>query len=112
MYTTLTLIGITLIFTILIIIGRINNNYGMETLSWIVGSINTLILIGCIINISNKDSIIYSDINDFESIRSSIYEERKDSITSYERVAITTKIIEKNEWLAHEQYWAKNKWMN
>lgn len=53
-----------------------------------------------------------ADIKRFEAVRNTIEQQRNDSLSVYERVQITQTIIEKNEWLAGEQYWANTLWLN
>jgi hypothetical protein len=48
-----------------------------------------------------------SNINDYYAVKSTIEESRKNDISEIERAALTTKIIETNEWLANVQYWNK-----
>lgn len=53
-----------------------------------------------------------SDIKEFEAAKTTIHEQRNDSLSSYERATLTNKIVEENEWLAKNQFWANNLWMN
>lgn len=52
-----------------------------------------------------------SDIREFEAFRSTIKEQRLDTISPIERLEITKDIIEQNQWLAKEQYWAESPWI-
>lgn len=53
-----------------------------------------------------------SDIQEFEAARTTIAIQRSNKLSEYERVQLTQIIVEKNTWLAHEQFWAKNIWLN
>lgn len=53
-----------------------------------------------------------SDIKEFESIRLTITQQRKNTLTEYERATLSLKIVDSNKWLAKEQFWANNKWLN
>lgn len=53
-----------------------------------------------------------SNIKQFEAAQNTIIQQRKNKLTEYERAALTQKIIEQNQWLAKEQFWAKSVWLN
>lgn len=54
-----------------------------------------------------------ADIRAFEAVRQTINEQRSDKqLSELERVQLTDRIIKQNEWLASEQFWASNKWLN
>ena len=52
------------------------------------------------------------DIAQFKAFKETVASQRIDSISPLERLEITKKILEENEWLAGEQYWAQTLWMN
>lgn len=53
-----------------------------------------------------------SDIQRFEAVRLTITQQRDNKLTELERATITKEIIDNNAWLAKEQFWAKNSWLN
>lgn len=48
-----------------------------------------------------------SKIKQYNSAEATIQEARTKNISDIERAALTTKIIDENQWLANEQYWNK-----
>lgn len=54
-----------------------------------------------------------ADIKKFEAIRLTINQQRENkALSEFERVQLTELIIKQNEWLAGEQFWADNIWLN
>lgn len=54
-----------------------------------------------------------ADIRQFEAAKLTIEQQRASkTLTEYERVQLTIKIVDKNTWLAGEQFWAANPWLN
>lgn len=67
--------------------------------------INTICLFAC-------QSQTTAEVSQFESTRLTIEQQRNNKLSEYERVQLTTLIVERNTWLAKEQYWAKSIWLN
>lgn len=53
-----------------------------------------------------------SDISEFEAARVTIQQQRDNKLSEYERATLTKEIVDKNQWLAKNQFWAKNIWLN
>lgn len=51
-------------------------------------------------------------IKEFESTRLTIQQQRDNNVSEIERAALIKEIIDHNQWLAREQYWAKSLWLN
>ena len=81
-----------------------------------IGPIFCTVLFGMlfVINIiwlSIYPNIIRSEIIRFEAARTTIVDQRGNA-SEYERATITKEIVGKNQWLAENQFWAKNAWVN
>ncbi|MBU0847089.1 hypothetical protein KKH23_07835 [Patescibacteria group bacterium] len=80
---------------------------GGEFISWVGIAIFGIMVIA--IPITRFSCI--SEIVKFESVQTSILEARQnDNISEFELAALQQKVIEKNEWLAEQQFWA-NHWL-
>ena len=53
-----------------------------------------------------------ADIKEFESAKLTIQQQRENKLSEYERATLTKEIVDKNQWLAKEQFWAKSLWLN
>lgn len=101
------------IFLIILILLRNNYDYdGWYAACSIFTLIFAVILLISAISIASREYTTMSYINKFESVKQTIKEQRNDSLSSYERVQLTTLIVNNNETLAGKQYSAKSLWWN
>lgn len=109
---------LTIIWTLLIVLSILwiifDKKYRWETniCAAITTGIFGLIFIINIIYLATGPACTRSDIKEFEAARLTINQQRADSLSAYERVTLTQTIIRQNQWLAKEQFWAKNIWLN
>jgi len=81
------------------------NNYDFEFLGLLISVISGfIILMAFIFTPINYYSTI-SGINQYNSMKNTIEITRNQNISEIERAALTTKIIETNQWLIDVQYW-------
>ena len=82
-----------------------------------IGALIAVILIGVwfLINticLFTSPASTRSDISEFEAARVTIQQQRDNKLSEYERATLTKEIVDKNQWLAKNQFWAKNVWLN
>lgn len=65
-----------------------------------------------VVALATHPAEIRARIKKFEAAKLTIKQQRSNNLSEYERVTLTKEILERNEWLAEEQYWATNKWLN
>ena len=53
-----------------------------------------------------------ANIKEFQSAKLTIQQQRENKLSEYERATLTKEIVDKNQWLAKEQFWAKSLWLN
>lgn len=62
------------------------------------------------VGLSTEPASTRSDIREHEAFRNTVNQQRKLGVSDLEKVQLTQKIIEQNQWLAREQFWATNPW--
>ena len=82
-----------------------------------VGALCAMVLCGIVFIVNSimltvSPANTRSDIQRFEAVRLTITQQRDNKLTELERATITNEIIDNNAWLAKEQFWAKNSWLN
>lgn len=82
-----------------------------------LGAIVVVVLFGIwfvvnIICLFTCPAVTRSDISEFEAARITIQQQRENKLSEYERATLTKEIVDKNQWLAKEQFWAKSIWLN
>lgn len=82
-----------------------------------LGAFSAMVLCGIVFIVNSimlavSPSNTSSEIRSFEAVRLTITQQRNNKLTELERATITKEIIDNNAWLAKEQFWAKNSWLN
>lgn len=100
------MLTLLIISIVVLVIGVILlHTESLDTLGFIatlVGVIAVIVIpLGWVINISSYNS----NIQQYNAIKETIKIAREESISDIERAALTTKIIEVNEYLASAKYW-------
>ena len=113
MYTVLIVLALLIVFGLIAIFAISSNSEGLI----IFGIISAVIAVVCGIalfimglSISSKEQSAKVEIAQFESIRTTINEQRVGSGTELERVEMTKTIIEKNRWLSEQKAEYYNPW--
>lgn len=83
---------------------------GMKFICCIAGGIGTIV---CLLAMILAPIHIHAEIVEFNAVKITIEEARGNpDISEFEMATLQLKVIEKNEWLADRQFWAKNKLSN
>ncbi len=100
------MIIIFIVLGLLTIGGIIKHSFnGWEVSGFLISIISGVALVIALIVLPVNFNSIKSDINQYNIIKQTILESRTENISDIERAALTTKIIETNQWLVNTQYW-------
>lgn len=104
--------GLCMLLSILWFVFDRKYDWGTDIGSTVVMGLMGLWFIVNTIFLAVSPTSTISDIKQFEAVKITITQQRKNNLTEYERATLTQKIVEKNQWLAKEQFWAENIWLN
>src|SRR5690606_14265059 len=71
---------------------------------WMI-AVSSIVLSLCLLILPVNYYGVQSKIQECHSIKTTIAEARKSGISDIERAALTTKIVEVNQWITKQKYW-------
>lgn len=89
-----------------------DESFGQALVSGIIGGGGAIWLITLLISMSTGPAQTRAKMKEMEAVRTTIQQQRLDSLTGLERVHLTQTIVTWNAWLADAQFWATNPWTN